>query len=121
MQKITDTYKNFRVEPSEVAYKIYAINEKNGREELIKCMLNKACAYAYVSKANNVSKHRIHSNNLKVILLNRNMTAKQLSLFIGREEDTVKSWINNRTQPAIGSQLLICRYLGISREELVNF
>lgn len=121
MAKSYKNYEKFRVEPSEVAYKIYATNTDTNREELIKCMVNKARAYAYANKMNNIAKHRIRSNLIKIILHQRGISYKDFAKSIAISEDTIRRWANNSLQPSYGSILLMAQVLGIKPEELIAF
>lgn len=114
-------FKDYRVEPSEVAFKIYATNIRTGREELIKCTLSKSGAYAYIAKKNYSQKHPIHSNRLKVILKELGLTYKDFASKIGKNPNTISNWANNNSQPSYGVVLMMSQALNMPVSEIINF
>ncbi len=118
---IKEEFTNYRVEPSETAFKIIATNPETGRDELIKYTTKQAYAYSYVNRKNRDLKYKIHSNRIKQIMFEKGLTYEKLSEMIGRNKNTIMIWANNRKQPSYGSILLMAQTLNIKPEDLINF
>lgn len=119
--KNSNSYKNYRVEPSEVAFKIYATNTETGREELIRCMLNKGRACAYVARMNNPKKHKILSNRLRIVMHEKNISAEELASKVRMAKNTIRSYMRNNLQPSYGTLIYLADTLGVKPQELINF
>lgn len=114
-------YKDYRAEPSETTFKIYATNVKTNREEFIRCIRGKAQAYGYVSRMNRVRKHKFSSNCLLQIMHEKNITAEELSQKVNISKITIRSYMKNNIQPSYGTLVYIADTLGVKPHELINF
>ncbi len=59
-------------------------------------------------------------NRLKVVLAEKNKTNKWLAEAIGRSENTVSRWCNNKMQPTTEVMIDIAKALDVDVRELLN-
>lgn len=59
-------------------------------------------------------------NRLKVVLAEKNKTNKWLAETIGRSENTVSRWCNNKMQPTAEAFIEIAKVLDVDVRELFN-
>lgn len=58
-------------------------------------------------------------NRIKAVLAEKQMSAKQLCIAVGKNETTVSRWCNNKIQPSIGQLQEIARILDVDVRELL--
>ena len=59
-------------------------------------------------------------NRLKVVLAEKNKTNRWLAEAIGKNENTVSRWCNNKAQPSVEVFALIAKVLDVDVRELLN-
>lgn len=112
-------YTNYRVQPGEQHWAVIATNNDTQKDEVIKRYTNKARAYAYASKLNNL--RIIHGNRLKIIMLQKRLTDKDVAELTGYNKATISCWRNNIKQPSYGAILYLSEVLKVPKEELITF
>lgn len=61
----------------------------------------------------------VPANRIKAVLAERQVSAKQLSKAIGRNEATISRWCNNKIQPSIKQLQEIAIFLDVDVRELL--
>lgn len=112
-------YTNYRVQPGEQHWAVIATNKDTQKDEVIKRYTNKSRAYAYASKLNNL--RIIHGNRLKIIMLQKGLTDKDVAELTGYSKSTIAYWRNNLKQPSYGAILYLSEVLKVPKEELITF
>ncbi len=59
------------------------------------------------------------ANRIKAVLAEKQVSAKQLSSAIGRNETTVSRWCNNKIQPSVSQLQEIAHFLDVDVRELL--
>lgn len=59
-------------------------------------------------------------NRLKIILVEKKVTAKWLAQQLGKDQATVSKWCTNTTQPSLETLVEIAKLLDIDYRELLN-
>jgi len=59
-------------------------------------------------------------NRIKVVLVEKKMTAKWLAEALGKDTSTVSRWCTNTTQPDLETLTRIADLLGIETRDLLN-
>ncbi len=58
-------------------------------------------------------------NRIKAVLAEKQITAKQLCLAVGKNETTISRWCNNKIQPSVTQLQEIAHYLDVDVRELL--
>lgn len=58
-------------------------------------------------------------NRIKVILVEKNRTSKDLAKAMKRQKSTVSRWCTNQTQPSVEMLYEIAKYLNVDVRELL--
>lgn len=61
----------------------------------------------------------IPMNRIKAVLAEKQVSAKQLCIAIGKNEATVSRWCNNKIQPSVSQLQEIARFLDVDVRELL--
>lgn len=61
----------------------------------------------------------IPMNRIKAVLAEKQVSAKQLCIAVGKNEATVSRWCNNKIQPSVGQLQEIARFLDVDVRELL--
>ena len=59
-------------------------------------------------------------NRLRVVLAEKNKTNRWLAEAIGKNENTISRWCNNRAQPSVDVLATIAKALDVDVRELLN-
>lgn len=59
-------------------------------------------------------------NRLRVVLAEKNKTNRWLAKAIGKNENTISRWCNNRAQPSVDVLATIAKALDVDVRELLN-
>lgn len=59
-------------------------------------------------------------NRIKIVLVERKRTGKWLAKALGKSEETVSRWCNNRWQPSLETLYDIARVLDVDVRDLLN-
>lgn len=58
-------------------------------------------------------------NRIKAVLAEKQVSAKQLCIAVGKNETTVSRWCNNKIQPSVSQLQEIARILDVDVRELL--
>lgn len=61
----------------------------------------------------------IPMNRIKAVLAEKQVSAKQLCIAVGKNEATVSRWCNNKIQPSVSQLQEIARFLDVDVRELL--
>lgn len=59
-------------------------------------------------------------NRIRVVLAEKNKTNRWLADAIGKNENTISRWCNNRAQPSVDVLAIIAKALDVDVRELLN-
>jgi transcriptional regulator with XRE-family HTH domain len=59
-------------------------------------------------------------NRIKVVLAEKNRTAKELATVLNKTESTVSRWCTNDVQPSVETLAEIAKYLDVDIRDLLN-
>ncbi|WP_127122587.1 helix-turn-helix transcriptional regulator [Chryseotalea sanaruensis] len=62
---------------------------------------------------------KLQLNRIKIVLLERNKTSKELANYLDKTESTVSRWCTNDIQPSIETLYEIAKYLKVDIRELL--
>jgi len=65
-------------------------------------------------------KSKYNYNRLKSVLVEKNITSKELAKVLSRSETTVSRWCTNDVQPSIPTLYEIADYLNVNPTEILN-
>lgn len=114
-------YKNFDIIPGELTWKVYATNVDTNKREHIGTYTRKQCAYSIVARLSKASKHPIHSNRLKVVMFEKNVSVEELAQKANISQSILRSYISQNKQPSYGILVLLAQCLGTKADDLINF
>lgn len=58
-------------------------------------------------------------NRIKVVLAEKQVSAKQLCIAVGKNETTVSRWCNNKIQPSVAQLQAIAHFLDVDVREFL--
>lgn len=58
-------------------------------------------------------------NRIKAVLAEKQMSAKQLCLAVGKNETTISRWCNNKIQPSVSQLQEIASFLDVDIRDLL--
>lgn len=61
----------------------------------------------------------IPANRIKAVLAEKQVSAKELCVAVGKNETTVSRWCNNKIQPSVTQLQEIARFLDVDVRELL--
>ena len=61
-----------------------------------------------------------NKNRLKVVLAEQNRSGKWLASQLGKTENTVSRWVQNKVQPSVEQLFDIAKVLGVDVKDLLN-
>lgn len=61
----------------------------------------------------------IPANRIKAVLAEKQVSAKELAVAIGRNETSVSRWCNNKIQPSVAQLQEIAHFLDVDVRELL--
>jgi transcriptional regulator with XRE-family HTH domain len=62
---------------------------------------------------------KLHLNRIKIVLVERDKTSKELASHLGKTEPTVSRWCTNDIQPSVETLYEISKFLKVDIRELL--